>query len=465
MTNRRNKKILDPTRINNYNKFLSTLDECSNKVHRDVRDVIEKPQNVVEDEIKKELDKIIEIFNNSFKENNHSSSNFTGQTPSDNSCCSDPNYYRDIPEKKQIVYILRPNNFSTKTSIKIDEAIQPVPIRETITIEAEVNNINDILKLIDRYQNDPAIKYNINMKALHDIKEPLEELNNMIGMKDLKNNIVDQILYFVQELHKGNSEATLNKGNLTCGDFMHTVIYGPPGTGKTEIAKIMGKIYSKIGVLNKGTFKKVTRSDLIAGYLGQTAMKTRDVIKEALGGVLFIDEAYSLGNPEKKDVFAKECIDTLCESLSENKENLMVIVAGYEKELKESFFSFNQGLDSRFTWRFKTDDYTAEDLYKIFLKKVGDIGWALDNDSKITVDWFKKNKEYFKFYGRDIETVLAKTKIAHSRRIFCRPESEKKKITLIDLDKGFEIYIKNEDVKNRKDEMELKKQIYSSLYS
>ena len=79
--------------------------------------------------------------------------------------------------------------------------------------------------------------------------------------------------------------------------------------------------------------------------------------------------AYALGNPEKKDSFAKECIDTLCEALSDNKENLMVIVAGYEKELKDSFFSFNQGLDSRFTWRFKTDDYTAEDLYNIFFQK------------------------------------------------------------------------------------------------
>ena len=86
---------------------------------------------------------------------------------------------------------------------------------------------------------------------------------------------------------------------VTSGDFMHTVIYGPPGTGKTEIAKIIGKIYCKMGILKKGTFKKVTRSDLIAGYLGQTALKTKDVINECLDGVLFIDEAYSLGNIEK----------------------------------------------------------------------------------------------------------------------------------------------------------------------
>ena len=469
MLNRHNRNKMDPTRINNYNKFLCTLDQKSNLNENEknaVKILTEKFKDIkIESDIKNELEKTLDKINKSFNVNNISSSNFTGQSPNDSCCVNDldPNYYRDISSHK-ILYLIRPNiqplpsSKSKKPSEKSFDKPpdKPVEIRETINIEAEVNNINDILKLINTYKNDPAIKYNINIKSLHDIKEPLEELNNMIGMKDLKNNIVDQILYFVQELHKGN---------LSSGDFMHTVIYGPPGTGKTEIAKIMGKIYSKIGILKKGTFKKVTRSDLIAGYLGQTAIKTSDVIKEALGGVLFIDEAYALGNPEKKDSFAKECIDTLCEALSDNKENLMVIVAGYEKELKESFFSFNQGLDSRFTWRFKTDDYTAEDLYNIFLKKVNDIGWELDTDSKITVDWFKKNKDYFKFYGRDIETVLAKTKIAHSKRVFCRPESEKKKITLKDLDKGFEIYLKNDDVKNRKDEQEFKKQLYSSLYS
>lgn len=448
MSNKCKTNTMDPTRINNYNKFLSTLDQSSNLI---LKQINQKPQYVTQDENKKDIDKLLENYNNSFKINEHTSHNFTGQRQIDNRYYSDPNHYRDIINEKHMIYFIRPKILPVKSQLKNEE------IKETITIEAEINNIADILQLIDTYKYDPMIKYNINMKVLHDIKEPLEELNNMIGMRDLKTNIVDQILYFVQELHK--SEATIS------GDFMHTVIYGPPGTGKTEIAKIMGKIYSKIGILDKGTFKKVTRSDLIAGYLGQTAIKTRDVIKEALGGVLFIDEAYALGNPEKKDIFAKECIDTLCEALSENKENLMVIVAGYEKELKESFFSFNQGLDSRFTWRFKTDEYTSDDLYNIFLKKVNDIEWSLEDNSKITAEWFKKNKDYFKFYGRDIETVLAKTKIAHSRRIFCRPNSEKKKINLNDLDKGFEIYIKNEDVKNRKDEIEFKKQMYNTLYS
>ena len=462
MLNKRKKHIMDPKRISNYNKFLSTLDQKSilnvNPVEINNNKILsDKFKNITTDsDIKNELDKIIDRINNNFKISDYSSSSFTGQNINDNCCINnvDPNYYRDIMNPNN--YILNYKKYNTNSPVKKEETKPVIEIRESINIDVEIKDISDILKLIDRYQNDPAIKYNINMKALHDIKEPLEELNNMIGMKDLKTNIVDQILYFIQELHKSN---------LSSGDFMHTVIYGPPGTGKTEIAKIMGKIYCKIGILKKGTFKKVTRSDLIAGYLGQTALKTRDVIKEALGGVLFIDEAYALGNPEKRDSFSKECIDTLCEALSDNKDELMVIIAGYEKELKDCFFNFNQGLDSRFTWRFKTDDYTAEDLYKIFLKKVKDIGWEIDLDSKINVEWFKKNKDYFRFYGRDIETILAKTKIAHSRRVFCKPDNEKKKINLKDLDKGLEIYLKNDDVKTRRDKLEMEKYLYSTLYS
>jgi hypothetical protein len=110
------------------------------------------------------------------------------------------------------------------------------------------------------------------------------------------------------------------------------------------------------------------------------------------------------------------------------------------------------------------DEYTHEDLHKIFLKKVKDIGWELDDNYNISTEWFKKNKNYFRFYGRDIEMLLTKIKIAHSRRVFCKPETEKKKLTVKDLDKGFEIYLKNDDIKNKREEEEIKRQIYNSLY-
>ena len=271
------------------------------------------------------------------------------------------------------------------------------------------------------------------MAGIHAIQKPLDDLHKMIGMKQLKDAIVDQVIYFIQNLHKNESKG----GN----DFMHTVIYGPPGTGKTEIAKIMGRIFSGVGVLEKGKFKKVTRVDLIAGYLGQTAIKTTEVVKGCLGGVLFIDEAYALGNKEKRDSFSKECIDTLCEALSNHKDNLMVIIAGYKEDLTKCFFSYNQGLDSRFPWRFQTDDYTAAELNLIFQKKIREVGWRLQTPLKDR--WFEPKMKYFTFYGRDMETLFSKIKIAHSRRVFCKSKDQKTIITSKDMNKGFDMFLKN----------------------
>ena len=357
---------------------------------------------------------------------------------------------------------------------KEKEEKEKIENRRKVNIQFEINDISDLLKMIEKYPDDKEVEYNINMHSLHKIKEPLEELNSMIGLQNLKENIVDQILFYIQDLHKASNDlhkasndlhkaSNSNKKHLVSNDFMHTVIYGPPGTGKTEIAKIIGSIFSKLGILLKGTFKKVTRSDLVAGYLGQTALKTKDVIKESLGGVLFIDEAYSLGNQEKRDSFSKECIDTLCEALSDHKDNLMVIIAGYETDLNECFFKYNQGLESRFTWRLKINDYNALELHNIFIKKINDCGWSIDNASlNVNVRWFEKNKALFKYYGRDIETLFAKTKIAHSRRVFCLDENEKRRLTITDIDKGLEIYLKNGQ---KKDEDEHIKKSLSYMYS
>jgi SpoVK/Ycf46/Vps4 family AAA+-type ATPase len=350
---------------------------------------------------------------------------------------------------------------------KREKEEEKIENRRKVNIQFEINDISDLLKMIEKYPDDKEVEYNINMHSLHKIKEPLEELNSMIGLQNLKENIVDQILFYIQNLHKASNDlhkaSTPNKKHLVSNDFMHTVIYGPPGTGKTEIAKIIGSIFSKLGILLKGTFKKVTRSDLVAGFLGQTALKTKDVIKESLGGVLFIDEAYSLGNQEKRDSFSKECIDTLCEALSDHKDDLMVIIAGYETDLNECFFKYNQGLESRFTWRLKINDYNAVELHNIFIKKINDCGWSIDNASlNVNVRWFEKNKALFKYYGRDIETLFAKTKIAHSRRVFCLDENEKRRLTITDIDKGLEIYLKNGQ---KKDEDEHIKKSLSYMYS
>jgi len=397
----------------------------------------------IDEKVDDTLESIIRNLNSLFNENYLDSSMFHGYINEQPNIQND-DLFEPKPIQKPHVEIKR------KTSNKKDVIEKEKIEKKEVHIEAQVENIDDLLKLIETYPIDESVNYNINMKALHNIQPALIELNNMIGIKHLKTNIVDQILYFIQGLHKTTNHS---------GDFMHTVLYGPPGTGKTEIAKIMGKIYSKMGILKNDFFKKVTRSDLIAGYLGQTAIKTKDVIKECIGGVLFIDEAYSLGNSEKRDSFSKECIDTLCEALSDHKHDLMVIIAGYETDMNECFFNYNQGLDSRFSWRFKTDAYDAEELCLIFLKKVKEAGWSIHSDDleRINTSWFKRNLESFPSYGRDMETLLSKIKIVHSRRVFCKPESEKKKITYKDLEKGFELYMKNENIQSKKEKSELNK--------
>ena len=402
----------------------------------------------------------------------------------------------------------------------------PPPEPEYVEIRENIQHIDDLIALCDKYPLSETKKYNINMSAIHAIRKPLTDLSNMIGMDNIKKTIIDQILYYLQDLHipedksapvnekekenvtdirNGLESNTIKDNNKnvfnpfaspfvtqlpgfpqpsaaaefkplsskfptwtpstgstddfalpTKGDFMHTVIYGPPGSGKTEVAKIIGRIFSNLGILNKKIFKKVSRNDLVAGYLGQTAIKTKDMIKASLGGVLFIDEAYSLGNSEKRDSFAKECVDTLCEALSEHKHNWMVIIAGYEKELNDCFFSLNEGLNSRFTWRFKLDPYKPVELKSIYEKQIRDYGWTIatggaNNGPVIPESWFASRIDYFTTYGRDMETLFTKTKIAHSRRVFCLPDAEKKIITLDDLENGFKLFIENPEVKERKE--------------
>jgi tetratricopeptide (TPR) repeat protein len=337
------------------------------------------------------------------------------------------------------------DNYSKwKNDHQYDISFNTSPIvRTAVSINVSINSINDILSIIKTYEYDVNTDYNIDLKLLYNIENELIELNNMIGMESLKKSIIEQLLYFIQELHIGKN----------ISEFKHTVIIGPPGTGKTEIAKIIGKMYSKLGILKNNIFKKATRNDLIAGYLGQTAIKTRKVIDESMGGVLFIDEAYSLGNDYHNDSFSKECIDTLCEALSDNKNDLMVIIAGYEEELNETFFKSNKGLQSRFIWRMKMEPFTMKEMMNIFKKKVFEQEWSFYNENEIAEKWFQDKKNNFQGNGRDMEMLLIYTKIAHGKRIYGKSTELRKKISLDDLNRGYDIFIKNKEIKKEKDFM------------
>jgi len=306
--------------------------------------------------------------------------------------------------------------------------LEPIKInREKVIITCNLKTTDDLLALLQKNPFDETKEYNIDLKALHKIREELETLHGMVGLLNLKTCILNQLLFFIQGFDNT--------------DYKHTIFVGPPGTGKTEVAKIIGKMYSKLGILKKEIFKKVTRTDLVAGYLGQTAIKTRKVIDECIGGVLFIDEAYSLHND---DTYAKECVNTLCEALSDNKQDLMVIVAGYEHELNETLFEINKGLRSRFLWKFTMEPYDAPELCQIFLTKVKQNKWLIDFEA--LPKWMKERKEKFLYNGRDMEQLLTYVKVAHSHRVYGLDVSEKRKISKEDMDSGFETFLENRKV-------------------
>jgi DNA polymerase III delta prime subunit len=314
------------------------------------------------------------------------------------------------------------NPISSKITNEIDKPL--------IIIDKKIETLKDLIELGKMYCTTK--RYNFDLEQLNFLVPSLTELDNMIGMNKVKNDIVDHILFYIQKLDKESS------------DMMHTLIQGPPGVGKTELAKIIGRIYNAMGILQNNNFIKATRSTLIGQYLGQTAPLTQKVINSAIGGVLFIDEVYSLGNPDKKDSYAKECIDTINENLTDKKTDFICIVAGYKDDIMKCFLSYNKGLDRRFPVRFTIEPYTGEELYLIFKKKVTDLHWFLGDD--ITNKFFITHYKSFKNYGGDMEILFSKCKRAYSRRTFTTNDKTKV-IILEDLYEAYK-YFDNHDMKD-----------------
>jgi hypothetical protein len=298
-------------------------------------------------------------------------------------------------------------------------------------LNIKLENIDDLIELGLEFKEglyNPHTRYNINLFKVARLVKPLGDLKKMIGMENIKTDIFDILMYQLQEFD-------------TKKDMLHTVIEGEPGVGKTDLTKIIAKIYQSMGYLTNDIIKFVKRSDLIGGYLGQTAIKTQKVLDECKGGVLIIDEAYSLGNPEGRDSYSKECIDTLTAYLSECPETIVFII-GYKEALDKCFFSVNKGLERRFGYRFSIDKYEPEHLRLILFKIIEQNEWLVDKDS-IKDEFFKENKDYFIFNGGDMLNLFTKCKFSHSKRFFKEKlgNEHKKIITMNDINGGFKMLL------------------------
>lgn len=205
-------------------------------------------------------------------------------------------------------------------------------------------------------------------------EELLEELGGLVGLDEVKKDVNSLInLIKVRKLREEN-------GLPVAPMSLHLVFMGNPGTGKTTVARLLAQLYAGIGVLSKGQLVEVDRSGLVAGYVGQTALKTQEAIQSALGGVLFIDEAYSLAMGGEND-FGREAIDTILKAMEDHRDDLVVIVAGYDGPM-EKFLTSNPGLESRFNKYFYFPDYTGDQLYTIFENQCKKNGYALSPESE-----------------------------------------------------------------------------------
>ena len=257
-------------------------------------------------------------------------------------------------------------------------------------------------------------KQNKEDKDKRSLSELLEELNALVGLESVKEKVSDLIAY--QKVQKLRRENNL----FSYKNTLHLAFTGNPGTGKTTVARIIGRIYKQIGLLSKGHFVEVSRTDLIAGYQGQTALKVKKVIEKAKGGVLFIDEAYSITENDHADSYGRECLTELTKALEDYRDDLVVIVAGYTEPMKK-FFESNPGLKSRFNTFIEFEDYSAYELEEILENMCSLNDYELSDDArKLLQEYFIKKvetKEDNFANGRMVRNLFDDLVMNHARRV------------------------------------------------
>ncbi|MGJ7920969.1 stage V sporulation protein K [Neobacillus sp. LXY-4] len=260
------------------------------------------------------------------------------------------------------------------------------------------------------------------------LKEIEEELGALVGMEDMKRMIKE--IYAWIYVNKKREEMGLKAEKQA----LHMMFKGNPGTGKTTVARLIGKLFLKMNVLTKGHLIEAERADLVGEYIGHTAQKTRDLVKKALGGILFIDEAYSLGRGGEKD-FGKEAIDTLVKHMEDKQHEFVLILAGYSREM-DYFLSLNPGLHSRFPLVIDFPDYSIDQLMEIAARMLKDREYVLSHEAE------KKLKGHLMIIktalspsgfsnGRYVRNIIEKSIRAQSMRILMQNSYDRHELLTI----------------------------------
>jgi hypothetical protein len=254
-----------------------------------------------------------------------------------------------------------------------------------------------------------------------DIADALDELDGFIGVQSVKRVVLEMVLLSCLRLSDPR-------------DFTNVVLTGSPGTGKTELCGVISRVWRSVFHGKRGRVTWLCRAQLIGEHLGETSMKTMRALSSAVPGVVVLDEVYALGSGERdKDSFSKECIDTINQFLSECRESITVVVAGYREETERCFFARNQGLERRFPWRFNIEDYGVPDLVRIAQKQLSESNWdAFDGWTRDAA--FLAELALSRNNGGDTQAIIHACKLAHARRI--PPEPERRVISQADLRTG-----------------------------